>query len=44
MGIQILKVVGWREEAKTPGGMQDSRSLFWILMYVHTTVQITMLQ
>ena len=31
IGIKILKVVGWRDEAKTSVGMRDLKSLFWTL-------------
>ena len=30
-GIKILKVAGWRDEAKTSDGMRDLKSLFWTL-------------
>ena len=29
--IDILKVAGWRDEAKTSVGMRDLKSLFWTL-------------
>ena len=29
--MKILKVAGWRDEAKTGGGMRDLKSLFWTL-------------
>ena len=32
IGIEILKVVGWRDEAKTSGGMRDLKSLSCSLM------------
>ena len=33
MEIKTLKVAGWRDEAKTSGGMRDLKSLFWALLF-----------
>ena len=33
IGLKTLKVAGWRDEAKTSGGMRDLKSLFWTLLF-----------
>ena len=37
--MQMFIVAGWRDGMKNGGRMRDSKSLFWILLYVKVSQQ-----